>query len=206
MRLTSKRFLHSSILLCWLTTCFLSVNAVHAGGGVVMTDGQCTMHIDFYSARFTAYQPETRGNKEFCKELPDIGTTIFVLSYLHPTLKEVPVDFRIVRNVTGLGRFTKWRDIESLGDIAPFTVFYQQPEIRPDGSLNVEYDFINRGEYIGIVTAGHPTNDKLYTAVFPFEVGVRRYWHWLVATVLLAGAAFYFWRRRSTAGRARGFD
>jgi len=172
---------------------------VRASGGLVMSGGTCTMHIDFYSARFTAYQPETRGSEEFCESLPDTGPTIIVLDYLHPSLKEVPVDFRIIRDVTGQGRFAKLEDVEALGDIEPLTVFYQPPVVRPDGSLKIEYDFTAAGKYIGVVTAGHPTNDQIYAAVFPFTVGERSYGRWLALLALLAGLSGYLWHRRRTA-------
>jgi len=172
-----------------------------ASGGLVLSGGTCTMHIDFYSARFTAYQPDTRGSEEFCETLPDTGLTIIVLDYLHPSLKEVPVDFRIIRDVTGQGRFAKLEDVQALGDIEPLTVFYQPPMVRPDGSFKIEYDFKDAGKYIGVVTAGHPTNDNIYAAVFPFTVGEKPYNYWLALGVLLAGFAGYFWRRRRAPDR-----
>jgi len=177
--------------------CFFAHGAF-AGGGVVMSGGECTMHIDFYSARFTAYQPDTRGNEEFCEDLPDLGNTIFVLDYLHPSLKEVPVDFRIIRDMTGQGRFAKWEDVEALGDIDPLTVYYHPPVIRPDSSFQVEYDFTDEGKYIGVVTAGHPTNDKIYASVFPFEVGRRSYTGWLALLAAALAAAWFFSRRRKS--------
>lgn len=174
-----------------------------ASGGLVMSGGSCTMHIDFYSARFTAYQPDTRGSEEFCESLPDTGLTIIVLDYLHPSLKEVPVDFRIIRDVTGQGRFAKLADVEALGDIEPLTVFYQSPLVRPDGSFKIEYDFADAGRYIGVVTAGHPTNDNIYAAVFPFSVGERSYGRWLAPGALLAVLAGYLWRRRKAISRGQ---
>lgn len=190
---------HLRRVLCMMLACALSLSGpgvAGAAGGVVMTDEGCTMHIDFYSARFTAYQPETRGNEEFCEELPEAGPTLFVLDYLHPSLKLVPVDFRIIRNVTGQGRFAKPEDVAALGDLEPHTVFYHPPEVRPDASLQVEYDFADEGEYIGIVTAGHPTNDRTYEAVFPFEVGRGVRWGLAIGVLLIAVAALAWWRRR----------
>ena len=179
--------------LLWLTIC-LHAECIRAGGGVVMSGQQCTMHIDFYSARFTAYQPDSSGSEEFCENLPNTGATIFVLDYLHPSLKEVPVDFRIIRDVTGQGRFARLEDVQALGDIEPLTVYYHAPEIRPDGSFKAEYEFTDGGRYIGVVTAGHPTNDRTYAAVFPFEVGQSGYRAWLLPAGLLAVFAGFFWR------------
>lgn len=171
--------------------------AALAGGGVVMEGERCTMHIDFYSARFTAYQPETQGNQEFCEDLPDIGLTLFTLDYLHPSLKEVPVDFRIIRNTTDQGRFALWDDVAKLGDLRPLTVFYQSPSVESDASLNVEFRFTEPGEYIGIVTAGHPTTDQIYRSVFPFEVGRPRYQAALLAMAFIGLLGLYTWRRQA---------
>jgi len=166
-----------------------------AGGGLVLEDDVCIIRIDFYSAHFTAYQPDTSGNTQFCRDLPDTGETIFVLDYLHQSLKDVPVDFRIIRDVTGQGRFVKLKHVEAIEDIEQHTVFYQLPTIRPDASLKIEHNFAEEGAYIGIVTAGHPSKDTVYTAVFPFEVGGSNF-TWLAALfLLLAGATFLVVRR-----------
>ncbi|MDZ4731161.1 MAG: hypothetical protein SH820_14575 [Xanthomonadales bacterium] len=168
-----------------------------AGGGVVMEGERCTMHIDFYSARFTAYQPDTGGNTEFCEDLPETGLTLFVLDYLHPSLKEVPVDFRIIRNATDQGRFAVWEDVAKLADLRPLTLFYKAPSIEGDASLQTEYEFTEPGEYIGIVTAGHPSSEKIYRSVFPFEVGRPRYQAALLALAIMGLLAVYGWRRQA---------
>jgi len=183
-------------VLSLLTGLMICCAQLWASGGVVSSGGTCTMHIDFYSARFTAYQPDTSGNEEFCEDLPDAGKTVIVLDYLHPSLKEVPVDFRIIRDITGQGRFAKIEDVQALGDIEPLTVFYQPARVQSDGSFKVEYDFIDEDKYIGIVTAGHPTNDSTYASVFPFSVGRRGYGRWFVPFVLVAGIGWFVMQRR----------
>ena len=184
--------LNSSLFSIILVGGLLALPAAtaQAGGGLVLEGDVCIIRIDFYSAHFTAYQPNTSGNTQFCKELPDIGETIFVLDYLHQSLKEVPVEFRIIRDVTGLGRYVKLEQVEAIEDIEQQTVFHQPPVIRPDASFKIEHDFKEKGAYIGIVSAGHPTNDRIYTAVFPFEVGVSNYGYLFPLMLLLAGLAF----------------
>jgi len=136
-----------------------------------MDDDLCIINIDFLQAHFTVYQPQTRASEEYCEDLPDVGKSVFVLDYLHNSLKDMPVDFRIIKDVRELGRFAKWEDIEGIGDLTSATVFYQAPQKYSNASLSVEHTFGEPGNYIGIVTTRHPTQDKLYTAVFPFEVG-----------------------------------
>lgn len=172
--------------------------AAVAGGGVVLSEDTCIITIGFYEAHFTAYQPETSGDEQFCEDLPAATTTTFVLDYLHRSLNEVPVDFRVIENVTGKGEFARIEDVEAIEDIGEHTVFYQEPVIRRDNRYLVEVDFAREGNYVGIVTAGHPTNDRIYKSVFPFSVGrVGIPWGWLGfgVAVLVAGGFLVSLRR-----------
>lgn len=176
--------------LSWL---LCNASLASAGGGLILQNDVCIITIDFYTAHFTAYQPDTSGNEEFCKELPDIGETIFVLDYLHASLREVPVDFRIIRDVTGLGQFVRWEDVQKIQDIERYSVFYRPPAVVADGSYRIQFEFLEKGDYVGIVTAGHPSNGKTYTAVFPFSVGASKLPFWLLY-LLAAGLFVYLFR------------
>lgn len=190
----------SSRLIVQIAGCFAAIIAlpVFAGGGVILQDDVCIIKIGFYEAHFTAYQPDTSGNKQFCEDLPDIGQTIFVLDYLHDSMKEVPIDFRIIRDVTDLGQFVRPEDIEALGDLGEHTIYYHAPTVETDASLTVEPLLPAEGKYIGIVTAGHPTNNNIYTAVFPFEVGAINisYIFPLLAFLAPALVVWLLWRMR----------
>jgi hypothetical protein len=193
------KLLYSTLLNAVLAV--LTSFSVVAGGGLVLEGDVCIIRIDFYSAHFTAYQPDSSGNEQFCQQLPGTGATIFVLDYLHQSLKEVPVSFRIIHDVTGQGSYVKLKHIEEIEDIEQHTVFYQSPVIRPDASLKIEHDFAEEGTYIGIVTAGHPSSDTIYTAVFPFEVG-GGYDFSLPLVLLLAAFALFLIRRVSVTRKA----
>lgn len=173
----------NNVRTLWLIL-LLVVGPAWSGGGVILRGDVCIIEIGFYDANFTAYQPESNGNEEFCESLPDTEETIFVLDYLHSSLREVPVDFRIIRDTTGLGQFVQHEDILALDDIDEITVFYEPPVVKPGGSFRVEHTFLDSGDYVGIVTAGHPSNDTLYNAVFPFTVGAVNYPYWLIAVVV----------------------
>ena len=164
-----------------------------AHGGVAFEADQCVITIGFLKAHFTGYQPSSRGNTEFCEDIPDVGHSIFVIDYLHDFLKQIPVDFRIIDDVNNFGVFANRADIESVTDIEQLTVFYQPPELRPVGVLTVEYDFQKAGSYIGIVTAQHPIEDKTYMAVFQFQVGGDEYGYLPIFIVLIALAQFLYW-------------
>lgn len=191
-------FMNRTILSALLTV--FPTAGIHAGGGMVLEDDVCIIRIDFYSAHFTAYQLDTSGNEQFCQNLPNVGKTIFVLDYLHPSLKLVPVDFRIIRNVTGQGRYVKLKHVEQLKDLEQLTVFYQPPVVRENASLKIEYEFKEEGAYVGIVSAGHPSNDTIYTAVFPFEVGgPNRVTLYSLSFLVFGLAAFFLIRSRRSA-------
>lgn len=143
----------------------------HAHGSVGLADDQCVIQIGFYSAHFAIYQPQTSKHEEYCEDIPEVTDSIFVIEYLHAVMREVPVDFRIIKDRENRGKFVSWEDIEKIDDLDRDTVFYQSPLTRPDGVFLVHHEFADSGDYIGIVTTAHPTMERTYTSVFPFHVG-----------------------------------
>jgi hypothetical protein len=151
---------------------FLFVNqSVNAHGGVVLEEDRCVINIGFLTAHFTVYQPETRANEEFCEDIPDVTNSVFVMEYLHDFLREMPLDFRIIRDVNDVGEFARWEDIQAIEDLEAVTVYYRSPAIQTDGNYTTEYAFDEKGAYIGVVTARHPDGERKYNAVFFFQVG-----------------------------------
>ncbi len=163
-----------------------------AAGGVVGEAGSCMMEIGIYTAHFSIYQPEDHGEDLFCEDLPTAGLTLFVLDYLHGSLSEVPVDFRIIRDLDGLGIFARWEHVAAMDDIDERTVFYQSPRVKADQQLQVEHRFLQAGDYIGIVTAPHPSKDIVYRSVFPFKVAAWNSW-WLL---LIPTVIYLVWQLR----------
>jgi hypothetical protein len=154
------------------------------------------IEIGLYTAHFTVYQPEASGEEEFCEDLPAIGETLFVLDYLHGSMKEVPVEMRIIRDEDELGIFARWENIVALEDLDRRTVHYQLGVVRPENQLQVSMRFDEPGPYIGVVTAPHPTKDLVYNAVFPFYVGASPRWPWVMGAIALALGAWQLRRRR----------
>jgi hypothetical protein len=165
-----KRFLRASYAALFLMI-FLATEPALGHGGVVLDEDLCVINIGFLTAHFTVYQPETRENQEYCEDIPDVSNSMFVMEYLHDFLTQMPVDFRIVRDVNDVGVFAKWEDIEAIGDLEAATVYYQAPRVQSDGNFVAEYAFDEKGTYIGVVTAKHPVEDTVYNAVFYFQVG-----------------------------------
>ncbi len=175
------QILTGAVIVCVV----LAAHRVEAHGGVVEEDDICVIKISYLKAHFKVYQIATSGHEQYCEDLPDTGESIFVMEYLHDELARVPVDFRIIRNVTDKGLFARLQDVEAIDDLDSVTVFYQPPVIEPD-VFTVLHDFTEKGEFIGVVTAQPDTNDRLHIAVFPFEVGYTQFGHWpLIILVLL---------------------
>ena len=171
----ANRFPSYFALLLILVTGFAALPIESHAHGSITADGDlCVIQIGFYRAHFKIFQPDTSQAEEFCEDIPDFGESIFVMEYLHQGLGAVPIDFRIIKNVTGLGLFAGLDDVEAISDIEAATVFYQGPVIESE-VFTVIHEFQDSGDYVGIVTARHPETDQLYTAVFPFQVGYTRF-------------------------------
>ncbi len=171
----------------------LAHHAAKGHGGVVAEDDLCLIEIGFYRAHFKMYQPRTRQHEQFCEDLPEAGESVFVMEYIHAGLSDVPIDFRIVRNSTGLGRFTQLVDVAGIEDIEEITVFHHPAGVQPD-VFTIVHHFDEAGEYVGIVTIEQPNTGKAYTAVFPFSVGFTGFGYWpLVAGAVILLQLHYLW-------------
>ena len=175
-------------LLLWAVLIFgvgVSQRA-EAHGGVVADGDLCIIGISYLQAHFKIYQPLIDGHEEYCEDLPNATESVFVMEYMHDELARVPIEFRIIHDVTGKGRFANWQDVEQIDDLDAVTVFYQAPLIEPD-VFTVIHDFNEEGDYIGIVKAFPESADREHIAVFPFEVGYTglAYWPFFIAAVLL---------------------
>ena len=153
-------------------------------GGVVEEEDLCVIKVNYLRGHFKIYQPLIDGHKDYCEDLPNATETVFVMEYLHDSLADAAVDFRIIRDVTGKGRFARWEDVAEIDDLDSATVFYREPTIDPD-LLTVVHDFKEEGDFIGIVTANVDGHEKIYRAVFPFEVGFTGFGYWPFFILLL---------------------
>ncbi len=159
---------------------------VAAHGGVVEEDDLCVIKVNYLRAHFKIYQPGATGHEQYCEDLPVASESIFVMEYQHDSLSEMLIDFRIIRDVTGKGRFARMEDVANIEDLESATVFYRPQVVEPYIYM-VNYEFQEEGDFIGIVSAEHPDTGKIYAAVFPFEVGFTGfgYWPFIIGLLLL---------------------
>lgn len=163
-----------------------------AHGGVVEEQDLCVIKINYLRGHFKIYQPLIDGRKEYCEDLPNATETLFVMEYLHDSFRDAQVDFRIIHDVTDKGRFARWEDVAAIPDLESATVFYQAPNIDPDVFMAV-HEFANKGAYIGIVTVNVADNEKIFRAVFPFEVGYTGLGYWPLFVALIFAILLQYW-------------
>ncbi len=161
-------------------------------GGVVAEEDVCLLKMGFLQAHFTLFLPETRGSEEFCEDLPEAGRALFVVEYLHETMKEMPIDFRIITDDQGFGIFANWDDVRSIADLDAQTVYYRPLANEPTGLVTASHTFDEPGGYIGVVVAENPANGKAYNAVFYFEVGNAGYGYIPLFIGLIGAAQLLF--------------
>jgi hypothetical protein len=168
------------VLICLL----LLGQYAHPHGGVVEEQDLCVIKVNYLRGHFKIYQPRITGHEEYCEDLPNATESVFVMEYLHDSLGDAAIEFRIIHDVTGKGRYARWEDVAAIEDLESATVFYREPSIDPD-VFTATHHFANDGAYIGIVTANVDGDEKIYRAVFPFEVGFTGLGYWPLFIVLV---------------------
>lgn len=188
--------LRSPVLACLTVVFGLALPGHHplmAHGSVSAEDDLCLIEIGYYKAHFKVYLTDRQQHEQFCEDLPGAGESVFVMEYVHSGLSDVPIDFRIIRNVTGQGRFTRLADVQRIEDLEAVTVLHHRPAIQRD-VFTVRHAFEEAGEYVGVVTLEQPDTGKTYTAVFPFDVGFTGFGYWpLFALAVVVLQLNYLW-------------
>ncbi len=140
-----------ALLGWWLCLC---ASSSWAHGGLAMEQDMCKLTVGPYMMHFAGYQEDAQ-RTEFCEDIPHKGPTIIVLDAVDSALRDMPIEFRIVRKSDG--------PIESAPE-----VFKLPPAVYPKGTLMIRHDFMDDGDYVGLVYAGA---DRKHASVFPFSVG-----------------------------------
>lgn len=190
----TRSCLSAKLLCCSVALCLsLFAQGVDAHGSVGPEEDLCLVKIGYLKAHFKIYLPRTHGHEEFCEGVPEATESVFVMEYMHRSLGEMPIDFRIIRDVTGMGRFAKWEHVSMIGELDAATVFYQPATVEPD-VFTIVKNFDDPGWYIGIVTALPRDTGKTYIAVFPFEVGFTGfgYWPYLAGFMILLQVHYWY--------------
>ena len=160
--------------------------SVQAHGGLSLADDICKLTIGPFTMHFTGYQPEATQEKEFCEDIPATGRTVVALDYIEEALRPLPTEVRIIRD-TGAQAGAE-------GNLDAITILHIPAKIYPNGSINFEYDFMQPGKFVGLVTV---RDKEEYVSRFPFSVGEPKGTspYLIVALAALIGAAAVFFLR-----------
>lgn len=199
-KITTKYILTRSVLFIGV---ILFGQIAWGHGGVSMEDDMCMIRVGTYQAHFTGYQPESRATQEFCEDIPVVGKAIFVIDFIHDELRGMNVDFRIIRDAKAIGVKATLADLGTKEDIIANTIYYQESQKFPRGTMTNTFDFKQEGKYIGLVTAVNPETGRELVSVFPFSVGVVNYAKYVVSIVLILvltlvffGIFLYRWKKQ----------
>jgi hypothetical protein len=182
---------------CLILILIFISRSLYGHGGVYLEEDICFIQMGFLTAHFTIYQPENRGNEEFCESVPEATDSIFVLDYTHDALSNFPIEFQIIKDDMDLGIFARIEDVESLANIDELTVFHEYIEPNGSQSLVIEHNFIDEGWYIGLIRVTNPETNIVYATVFPFEVGSDNSLLFLFILLVLILQFFYFKSQKS---------
>ena len=199
--LMATRTMMSLMFVASCVITLLSASPGWAHGGVSMDDDICILIAGTYRAHFTGYQPEQRASQEFCEDIPEVGRAIIVLDYIDRPLRDMAVDFRIIRDIENIGNSATYADLGGPEQIEAATIFYEPPKVYKGGTITAQHDFVTSGRYIGILTATHLETGNSVGSVFPFAVGKTNYMTYLPAAlgiIAVLGGAYY------VSGRKRG--
>jgi hypothetical protein len=167
-----------------------------AHGGVSIDQGQCVMKIGPDTMTFTGYQPQ-KSREQFCDDIPDFGPTIIVLDAQQDELRDMTLDIRVLRNV---GQKDDNENLEANTEV------YIAPKKYKTGTLNFNYDFKQKGNFIGLVTARSDDGAKVYVSRFPFAVGETASKDMIIYSFLTVCGlvAFGLWYRSSLGKKKPG--
>ncbi|HAI97813.1 MAG: hypothetical protein CL866_05745 [Cycloclasticus sp.] len=73
-------------------------------GGVSNEGNECKLTVGPYLMNFSGYQPLDDVSEQFCDDMPSIGKSIIVLDFVDNKLRDMDVNFRVLKSdVAALG-------------------------------------------------------------------------------------------------------
>ncbi len=164
-----------------------------ARGALTLNQDVCLLYIGPDYAYFSAYDPQ-KPRKRYCEEAPRTGVTVFAIDFAQSEMREMKVDFRILRDIG---------ENADPAAIQAATLAYAPSKAYLTGSLSLAYDFKEPGEYAGLVTV-EGAHGEHWVAYFPFTVAqpyrARLPYYLLAAAAFLA--IFIIFRGKDRRGKS----
>jgi hypothetical protein len=139
----------------------LAAPLAEARGALGYDQETCVLKVGPDFLYFSGYQ-FAASQRKFCEDVPNVGETTLVFDLAQDELRQMKLDFRILRDVG---------ETPAEG-VAPegATVAYLPPETYPKGTFSFVHNFDEPGSFVGVVTADGP-NGEHWVARYPFSVG-----------------------------------
>ncbi|MGH8489074.1 MAG: hypothetical protein ACREXS_09485 [Gammaproteobacteria bacterium] len=161
------------------------------------TSEKCMRKIGDYDVNFNAYQAAT-GSNRFCEDIPLTGPTVLTVDFVHAELRKMPTEARLLEVESWPAALDGSSDGKAL-------VLQRLPsKAYSSGIIEVDHTFKAPGYFVEVVGIEAPGGKK-HVLRFPFQVagGAESDWSGLglwaaisVVFMLIAGAAFWFYRRK----------
>ncbi|MFH0351861.1 MAG: hypothetical protein ACHBMF_08055 [Chromatiales bacterium] len=160
------------------------------------TSEKCMRKIGAYALNFNAYQAAT-GSNRFCEDIPLTGPTVLTLDFVDAELRQMPAEARLLEVESWPAALDGSSDGKAL-------VLQRLPsKTYSSGLIEIDHTFKGPGYFVEVVSIEAPGGKK-HLLRFPFQVAVGLDWSGLglwaaisAVLVLIAGAAFWFFRRKS---------
>ncbi|MDQ3565575.1 MAG: hypothetical protein M3436_16125 [Pseudomonadota bacterium] len=168
----------------------------HTAGAQSMTSDECMRKVGAYNLQFNAYQAAT-GSNRLCEDIPLAGPTVLTVDFVDSELRTMPTEARLLE-------VESWpAALDGSGDGKALVLERLPSKTYSSGLIEIDYTFKAPGYYVEVVSIEAPGGKK-HVLRFPFQVGAGFDWSGLglwaaisAVFVLIAGAAFWFFRRKS---------
>jgi len=168
--------------------CF-TAGAAAARGALVMDQDVCLLKVGPDVMYFSGYSPTTPANR-FCEDVPTLGDTVFTFDFAQEEMREMKTEFRISRD-TG--------DEATREALQANTIAYAAPKSYPTGTVTLQHNFTEAGDFVGIVTVDGAAGEH-WEARFPFSVAPalpRRMPYYLIAAACILAFVVFVLNSRS---------
>lgn len=176
-----------------LALCLLAARA-QAMEGMSGMYNTCMLMAGMHEMHFSAYQPSSGSDEEFCADIPSPGPVIVTINAVSTELLDKLTEIRIVRD--------EGPEPKSDSDLQAITLAYAPPKNYRTGIATLPVNFDRAGKYAVLVTVSDG-KDMVMTGRMGFGVGqimTKGLLVWvLYGSLLIAVLGIYLWvesRRR----------
>jgi hypothetical protein len=172
-----------ALLLSWLILMSAAPALAHGGGdsGNESDTDACAQIVGSgYMVHMGAYQPETGGYEEFCRDIPNAGETILVFDLIDGALHNLPIAVKILD-------FTQSNDGPTVAEFPARTY--------PTGVVEANVNLPAEGEYAAVMTIDDGSQQPIVTR-FRLKVGGKKTGSGAfvvigLAVLVIAGGIYY---------------